>query len=153
MTPHIDGSQVEQQPEIVEVAVIEGILVIPFDLQSHPVLVAVHLVGRRVELGVVHDDARIELLFPPAELGEVAVDLGGDVRFGAAGLEDVASQERESPQHGLDIRPFRRSGRGQNRKTVPPFADIVPLGDVGRDQRVILHAVILTGAVEPHKSK
>ena len=41
---------------VVQIAVVERILVVPFDFQRHPVLVAVHLVGRRDVLVAVHDN-------------------------------------------------------------------------------------------------
>src|SRR5579883_1822369 len=56
----IDRAQIEQQPKIVQVAVEEGVFVVPFHFQGHAVLVA---------FDVVHDNSRIESLFGPPELG------------------------------------------------------------------------------------
>src|SRR5205823_2048307 len=57
----IDGAQLEQEPEIVEVAVIEGILVVPLDLERNAIFETIHTMRRRLELVLVDDDARIEL--------------------------------------------------------------------------------------------
>ncbi len=64
----INGAEFEQQAEVIEVAVEERILVVPFDFQRHPILVAVHLVGRRVILDLIHDNPGVELLFEPTKL-------------------------------------------------------------------------------------
>src|SRR5262249_13204588 len=52
----------EQQPKIVQVAVVEGVLVVPFHFQRHTVLVEVDFVRRRNVFDVVHHNPRIESL-------------------------------------------------------------------------------------------
>lgn len=66
---HADRTQVEQQAEVVQVAVEERILVVSFDLQRHLVLEAVDFVGRRVGADAIDLDGGLELLFHPAAGG------------------------------------------------------------------------------------
>ncbi len=142
----IDGAQVEQQAEVVEVAVIEGIFVVPLDFERHPVLVAVHLVGRRVILDLIHHNPRVELLLDPAKLGEMPIELPRDIGLCTARLENVTAEQGETAQHRQDIRPLGGPRRCQNGKPVPPLAHLEALANVVGNKRVIFH-VVHDGAV------
>ena len=71
----VDRAKIEQQSEVVEVAVVERVLVVPFDFQGHAILVAVDLVGRRGVFDVVHHNTRVESLFGPSETKKRAAEL------------------------------------------------------------------------------
>src|SRR5829696_6311391 len=62
----IDGTKLEEETKIVEVAVEKGILVVPLHLQRDPILVAVDLVRGCRMLDVIHNDFGIETLFLPS---------------------------------------------------------------------------------------
>ena len=102
----IDRAQIEQEPKVVQVPIVERVLVVPLDFERHAVFVAVHLVRGRHELGLVHDNARVECLFDPAEFCEVRIQPLGNKPLGSAGLEHVAFQQDKVPQHFEEIRPF-----------------------------------------------
>jgi len=57
---NVDGAQLEQEPEVIEVSVEEWILVVPFDFQRHSVFETIHLMRRRSVLDTVHNDLRVE---------------------------------------------------------------------------------------------
>src|SRR4051794_6798073 len=84
--PSVDGTEVEQQTEVVQIAIVKWILVVPFHFERHPVLVAVHLVGRRNMLVAVHHNLGVEFLFDPTELGEMRVELACNESLRAAWL-------------------------------------------------------------------
>ena len=42
--PHADCAQIEQQAEVVQVAVKEGVFVVPLDFERNPIFVAIDLV-------------------------------------------------------------------------------------------------------------
>lgn len=65
-----DCAKIEEQAEVVEIAVEEGILVVPFDFDGHAVLEAVNGVGWRVHHLLIDRDARLETLLDPTLGGE-----------------------------------------------------------------------------------
>ena len=73
---NVDRTQIEQQAEVVEIAVKKRILVVPFNLQRDAVLEAVDPVGGRVKTRLVHHDGSMELLFNPATFAQKPVDEG-----------------------------------------------------------------------------
>lgn len=79
-----DRPQVEEQPEIVQITVVEGVFVVPFDLQRHFVFETVDFMRGRRHRQVVHDHFGLELLFNPAAPVEKAVDMRGHLRFSPA---------------------------------------------------------------------
>ena len=66
-------AEFKQQTEVVEVAVEEGIFVVPFEFQGYTVLEAIHLVRRRVNTAVVDHDGGGKLLLYPAPNVESSV--------------------------------------------------------------------------------
>src|SRR5260370_4287892 len=133
----VDCAQIEQQPKIVQVAVVEGVLVVPFHFQRHAVLVAVDLVSRRTGCDVVHANWRIESLLGLPELEEFAVELVRDPRLSPAWAEDIASEKGEPAQHVEDVHPLLRMGCRQDRQAVAPLVHLVTLFDVGGDKGLI----------------
>src|SRR5260370_6826684 len=87
----VDRAQSEQQPKIVQVTVVEGVLVVPLHFQRHAVLVAVDLVRRRNVFDIVHDNSCIESLFGPPELEAFALDLFRNPRLSPAWAYNIAS--------------------------------------------------------------
>lgn len=73
---HADGdySQVKQQSEIVEIAVKERILVVPFDLKSDTILEAINLMRWRVQGRSIHKDSGVEVLWYPSLVRQLAID-------------------------------------------------------------------------------
>jgi hypothetical protein len=61
-----DGPQIAQEAEIVEVAIVERILVVPFDFERDPVLETINLVRRRFYRYVIDNNPRLKLLLDPA---------------------------------------------------------------------------------------
>ena len=135
----VDRTQVEEQAEVVEVTVVEGILVVPFHFERHAVLVAVHLVGRRVVLGVIHDNPGVELLFLPSQRREMPIQLSRDVGLRAARPENVAAQQGKAAQDGLNVGPFGGPGGGEDGKPIAPLAHVEAGRDVRRYEGMILH--------------
>lgn len=54
--PHGNNPQVEQQSEIVQVPVKERVFVVPFDLQSNAIFVAIDRMSRTVRRTAVNDN-------------------------------------------------------------------------------------------------
>lgn len=139
----IDGAQFEQKPEVVQIAVVEWILVVPFHFQSHPVLVAIDLVrGCNVFVGI-HHNLRVEFLFDPSKLREMRVEFARDKAFGSAWLENVALGKPKTAEDRENVFPFLRMRCRQNRKTIAPFVHLVVLGYGGRNDRLIRHPGIV----------
>ena len=122
---HGDGSKVEEQAEVVEIAVVERILVVPLDFQRHPVLEAVDLMGRGLRVRPVDDDLRLELLLLPSEPVKPAVNGLGDFRLATAADGDPASKEPEIRQHRDDVVKFLRKILFEDGAGVLPFVDFV----------------------------
>ena len=71
----IDDTQVEKKPEVVEISIIEGILVVPFDFHPNASFEAVNALGWAFILMAVHFDSGVELLFLPAKIVEASIQL------------------------------------------------------------------------------
>jgi hypothetical protein len=71
--PGIDRPQIEQEAEVVQIAIEERVLVVPFHFQRHSVLVTVYLVRWSDMFGQIHNDFGIEFLFHPAEPREMRI--------------------------------------------------------------------------------
>jgi hypothetical protein len=63
----VDCAQIIQQSKIVEIAIIEWVLVVPFDFEGNPVLEAINAVSRRRLFNAVDDNFRVKRFFNPAE--------------------------------------------------------------------------------------
>src|SRR5260370_10696981 len=147
----VDRGQIEEEPKIVQVAVVEGVLVVPLHFQRHAVLVAVDLVRRRTVFDVVHDNSRIESLFGPPELEEFAVELVRDPRLSPAWAEDIASEKGEPAQHVEDVHPLLRMGCRQDRQAVAPLLNLVPLFDVVGETGLTRHKPIVCAYSSPRQ--
>lgn len=104
----IDGTQFEQQAEVVQVAIIERILIIPFNFERNTIFVAVDLMCRRFKFCLVNDDFGLETFLNLTQPGEVAIETVRDRALATARFENVASQQAKAIQHGNDILPFLR---------------------------------------------
>ena len=94
----VDHLQIEEQAEVVEITVVERILVVPFDLDCHPALEAVHTVGRRIALRAVNDDCRRKLFLDPAIVFERAFQSFDYRRARTASFQNLATMKPETAQ-------------------------------------------------------
>src|SRR5205085_10231890 len=99
----VDGPQVEQQSEVVEVAIEKRVLVVPLELERYPPLEAIHGVRRADVLGFVHHDARRKGLLLPAATIEGSIYLLGNRRQAAARRQYLRPQQPERPHHLNDV--------------------------------------------------
>jgi len=68
-----DRAQLEKNPKVIEVAVVERILVVPFDLKGDSVFETVNFVGRVRTAFPVDPNFRVEFFLIPATLLEFFV--------------------------------------------------------------------------------
>jgi hypothetical protein len=71
---YTNGAKVEEKSEIVEIAVVKRIFVVPFDLKRDAILVAIDLVRWTVDPLTIDFDCGPKLLFNPPAAAEEAVD-------------------------------------------------------------------------------
>lgn len=139
----INRPKVEKKTKVIEVAVVKWILVVPFNFERHTVLVAIYLVGWRLELCLVHDNLRVEAFFRPSQLKEMTVQPICDRTLAPAWLQNIAAKQLETTQHRENVVPLLRVSRRQNGKPVPPLVHLEVLGDFSRDDGLIRHRRIV----------
>lgn len=63
---NVNYPKIKEKAEVVKITIIEGILVIPLNLQTYAILKAIDFVGRRVSSFISNQNRRREVgLFPP----------------------------------------------------------------------------------------
>ena len=116
--------KIKQQAEIIQVAVIEWIFVVPFDFQGNAILEAIHRMGGAFGFDAVHHDRSVKFLLNPAvRLIQILIKPLGYIRLVAAAFYDVTLAKAEFRQDGAQIRPFIREICFQNCGSVSPFVD------------------------------
>src|SRR5690242_8225543 len=74
--PHVDNAEIEEQPEIIEVTIIERIFVVPLDFKGDLVLVTIDGMCWRWMRNAVHRNLCVERFLAPSLRRECSVDLG-----------------------------------------------------------------------------
>jgi len=121
----VDGPQFEQQSEIVQVSVEEGVFVVPLHLKCNATSVAVDGMRRAFILLSVDFDRRLEVLFDPASSVEIVVKSTCDRPPVLTRCFDFGPQKTKFAQHIDDVGPFCAAGRAQNASGVAPLFYVV----------------------------
>ena len=90
-----ESAQFKEQTEIIEIAVVKRILVVPFDFQPDLAFEAVNLVGWAFMRLPVNDDGGIEFALFPSQFRERPVDSGRDETLASAGNDNPAFKQPE----------------------------------------------------------
>lgn len=101
--PYRQHIQDVQQAEVVQVAVLELRLVVPFHLNTHAIFEIIDFVRGDRNRVSVNRDLDVEGLWTPAHFPEGPVNGYRDRRTPASRREDVAPPERERAQCGEDF--------------------------------------------------
>jgi hypothetical protein len=56
---YLDDTQFEQEPEVIEVPIVERVLVVPLDFEPDPALETINLVRRRVPLDAIDNNCSL----------------------------------------------------------------------------------------------
>lgn len=131
---NVNRSQIEEQPKVIEVSVIDRVFTIPLDLQSYMPLETINFVRRAVKSCFIDDNRSFKFLFDPLALIKCAVKTPRNRPAVASRSADFRFVKPESSKDLNDVVPLVGTGGCQNAGGIAPFLYVIELLQVLRNK-------------------